>query len=232
MIPTHSIFELPLGVMHASYLAQVVAVNDPERLGRVQIRLLNFDGVENQDAAVWARVAVPFAGDNRGAFMLPDVGDEVLVTLLNGDPRVPIVIGGLWNGSASPPEQLGGSGDRVDRWTIVGKAGTRIQIVEETSGQEKIIFKTPAGVQGELTDAGGGKVELKAAGATIKMDTSGISIQSPSKVQVQASQVNVSAGMVNVDAGISKFSGVVQCDTLITNAVISSSYTPGAGNVW
>jgi hypothetical protein len=24
----------------------------------------------------------------------------------------------------------------------------------------------------------------------------------------------------------------VQCDTLISNAVVSSSYTPGAGNIW
>jgi hypothetical protein len=24
----------------------------------------------------------------------------------------------------------------------------------------------------------------------------------------------------------------VKCDTLITNSVISSSYTPGAGNIW
>jgi hypothetical protein len=33
-------------------------------------------------------------------------------------------------------------------------------------------------------------------------------------------------------AGMSKFSGVVQCDTLVTNSVVASSYTPGAGNIW
>jgi hypothetical protein len=38
--------------------------------------------------------------------------------------------------------------------------------------------------------------------------------------------------MVKVDAAMSKFSGVVKCDTLISNAVVSSSYTPGAGNIW
>ena len=51
-------------------------------------------------------------------------------------------------------------------------------------------------------------------------------------VTVEASQVKVSAGMVTVDAGMSKFSGVVQCDTLIATSVISASYTPGAGNIW
>jgi hypothetical protein len=38
--------------------------------------------------------------------------------------------------------------------------------------------------------------------------------------------------MINVTAGMSKFSGVVQCDTLISNTVISATYTPGAGNIW
>ena len=35
-----------------------------------------------------------------------------------------------------------------------------------------------------------------------------------------------------IDAAMSQFSGVVRCDTLISNSVVSASYTPGAGNVW
>ena len=75
-----------------SYLATVVAVNDPEGLGRVQVRLISFDGPDQQNAPLWARVAVPFAGPGRGAFLIPDVDDEVLVSFVNGDPRQPIVI--------------------------------------------------------------------------------------------------------------------------------------------
>src|SRR4029434_8606413 len=123
-------FDSQVEVFGATYVAEVVAVQDPDNLSRVQVRLPNFDGVEGQDAAVWARVAVPFAGKNRGAFMWPDVGDEVLGRFMKRDPRMPVVVGGLWNGNAGPPETLGGSGDRIDRWTIVGKAGTRIAIVE------------------------------------------------------------------------------------------------------
>lgn len=223
-------FEKPAGVWAASYLAEVVSVEDPDRLTRVQVRLLNCDGLDDQDGPVWARVAVPFAGANRGAFFLPDVGDEVLVVFLNGDPRCPMVVGGLWNGRDQAPDSL--PGDRVDRWTITGKAGTKFSLVEEQSGQETIIFETPAGVKGTLTDEAGGKIKLEAAGNTVTMETSGITIQAAAKVTVQASQVDVSAGMVTVDAGMSRFSGVVQCDTLITNTVVSASYTPGAGNIW
>jgi hypothetical protein len=36
---------------------------------------------------------------------------------------------------------------------------------------------------------------------------------------------------VNIEAAMTKFSGVVQCDTLITNTVIAAKYTPGEGNI-
>ncbi len=223
-------FDRPAGAWTASYLAEVVSVEDPDRLTRVQIRLFNCDGLDDQDGPVWARVAVPFAGADRGAFFLPDVGDEVLVIFLNGDPRFPMVVGGLWNGQDQAPDSL--PGDRVDRWTITGKAGTKISIVEEQQGQEKIVFHTPGGVTGTLTDEAGGKITLEAVGNTVTMETSGVTIRAAAKVTVQASQVEVSAGMVTVNAAMSKFSGVVQCDTLITNTVVSAMYTPGAGNVW
>ena len=215
-----------------SYLAEVVAVNDPEQLGRVQVRLLSFDDVEGQDAPVWARVAVPFAGDGRGSFFIPDVGDEVLVSFVNGDPRLPVVIGGMWSGSAEVPEQLGGSGDRVDRWTITGKAGTRIAIVEEQPADATISFTTPGGVSGELTDSGGGKIELRIGGTTVTYDNQGVTVNTSMNVTVQATQVEITAAMLTVNAGMSRFNGVVQADTVITNSVISASYTPGAGNIW
>lgn len=229
---TRSPFDIPVVLAGASYLAEVSSVDDPDNLSRVQVRLLSFDGVGEHDAPIWARVAVPFAGSSRGAFMLPDVGDEVLVTFVNSDPRFPIVIGGLWNGNAKAPETLGGAGDRVDRWTIVGKAGTRIAIVEENEGEATISFTTPGGVSGKLTDESGGKIEFKAAGTTITVDTSGVSVQTPSKVKVQASQVEVTSGMVTVDAAMSKFSGIVKCDVLQATTVVAATYTPGAGNVW
>lgn len=229
MIKVITSFDSPVDVLGATYIAEVVSVQDPDNLSRVQVRLVNFDGVADQDAPLWARVAVPFAGKNRGAFMLPDVGDEVLVSFINRDPRYPVVVGGLWNGDAGAPETLGG--DRIDRWTIVGKAGTRIAIVEESEGA-LISFKTPNGVSGELTDKSGGKIEFKAAGTTITVDSSGVSVQTPSKVNVQASQVEVTAGMVSVNSAMSSFSGIVKCDVLQATTVIATTYTPGAGNIW
>lgn len=215
--------------LHSCHLARVTSVQDPDQMARVKVKLLTVDG--DGEAEIWARVAVPFAGADRGALFIPDVDDEVLITFLAGDPRYPIVIGGLWNGGAQPPEQF--SGNSVDRWTITGKNGTRVAIVEQDASSSKIELSTPNGVKGTLTDESGGSIKFEdTAGNSITIDSQGITLQSSMKVKVTASQVEVSAGMVKVDAAMSKFSGVVQCDTLIATSVVGTSYTPGAGNVW
>lgn len=213
-------------------LAKVTRVDDPDGLNRVEVSLLSHSGSPQQEGILWARVATPFAGGNKGAFLFPDVGDEVVVSFVNGDSRYPIVLGSLWNGSDVAPETLGGDGTAIDRWTLVGKNGTRVAIIEETSGSETIELTTPAGTSAKITDDSGGKIEFKAAGTTITIDTQGVTVDTPMEVKVQATRVSISAGMVQVDAGMSKFSGVVQADTVITNSVVSASYTPGAGNIW
>ncbi len=226
-------FEAPVpGLFSSHYIAQVVSVDDPENLSRVQVRLVNFDGPDEQDGPLWARVAAPFAGAGRGAFLLPDVGDEVLVVFVNGDSRFPVVVGGMWSGNAEAPESLGGAGDRVDRWTIVGKAGTRVAIIEENPGEAVIKLTTPGGVRGELTDSAGGRVEFEVSGTTITADPNGVSITTGGKVTVQASQVEVTAGQVSVNAAMSTFSGIVKCDVMQATTVVAATYTPGAGNVW
>lgn len=219
----------------AAFLGTVKSVQDPDNRNRVQVRLYNTDGITDQDAPIWARVAVPFAGNNRGAFFIPNVGDEVLIVFLAGDPRFPVVIGSFWNGADSAPETLGGAGDAVDRWTITGVAGTRIAIVEENASSATIELSTPGGLDGKMTDSGGGSIEFKNTSETsIKIDTSGITINAPTgKVQITAaSEIDITVPTVNVSAAMAVFSGIIQCQVLQATTVVASTYTPGAGNVW
>jgi uncharacterized protein involved in type VI secretion and phage assembly len=212
-------------------LAEVVSVEDPERKSRIQVRLLAYDGVGEQDAPIWARLVVPFAGDKRGAFLVPDVGDEVLVQFVQGDSRQAVVLGALWNGKTEIPETLGGSGKRVDRWTLTGRDGTRIAIVEDASGA-RIELSTPGGVTGTLTDEEGGKIELSAAGSTITIDPTGVRVETQGSVNVQASDVSVTAGSVSVEAAVSTFSGAITCQSLTAGTVSGGTYTPGVGQIW
>lgn len=224
----------PAMLAPTAFLATVVNVQDPANRNRIQVRLYNADGITDQDGPVWARVVVPFAGNNRGAFFIPDVGDEVLVVYLAGDPRFPVVLGGMWNGRDSAPDQFGGSGDSVDRWTITGKAGTKIAIVEDSTGP-MIKFTTPGGLSGTMTDAGGGSIEFTDSSQTsVKIDTSGVTINAPTAdVSVTAAgSMSVTAPQVSVNAATSVFSGIVQCQVMQATTVIATTYTPGAGNVW
>lgn len=221
-------FGVPSYALMAPYLARVTSVADPDALARVKVELYNFD--TERDVAIWARVAVPFAGGDRGAFFIPSVGDEVVVVFINGDPRGAIVVGSLWNGTDQPPESIT---DRVDRWTLTGKAGTRIAIVEESDSTATIECSTPGGVTLTITDESGGKVAIDCAGNTVTIDSSGVAIKSGGKVSVDAAgNCDVKASSVNVTTEMATFSGTVQCNTLIATSVIGTSYTPGAGNIW
>jgi uncharacterized protein involved in type VI secretion and phage assembly len=230
MTHARQLFEVQTpALLHGSYLAEVIDLDDPEQLARVKVRVLNFDGVDGHDGPVWARVASAFAGNNRGAFLIPDVGDEVLVIFVNGDPRYPIVIGGLWNGSDTAPESI--SGGRNVRKVIRSKNGVKVTL-EDEDGQERFVVETPGAQRITLKD-GPGQITIEDSnGNSIKLEAAGVTVTAAAKVTVNAAQVAVSAGMVQVDAGVSKFSGVVQCDTLIATTIVATTYTPGAGNVW
>jgi hypothetical protein len=69
-------------------------------------------------------------------------------------------------------------------------------------------------------------------GNSVTLSPAGVKVIAASTIEVSASTVEVNAVMLTVNAGMSRFDGVVQCDTLISNAVVSASYTPGAGNVF
>lgn len=220
-------FAVPPWALGSAQLARVTRVDDPDSQARVQVAL---HAMGTEAPLLWARVACPFAGASRGGFFIPEVDDEVLVLFVGGDARVPVVVGGLWHGAATPPETL--SGNRVDRWTITGKAGTRVAIVEESDATAKVEISTPGGATMVITDEGGGRTQVDCAGNTVKIEPAGITVTAAGKVKVQASQVEVTAGMVKVDTAMAKFSGIVKCELLQTNSVVSASYTPGAGNVW
>ena len=68
-------------------------------------------------------------------------------------------------------------------------------------------------------------------GNIITLDAAGIHIQSSAKINLDCSQLAISASQISINSAMVKVSGVVQCDTIIANSVVGSSYTPGAGNI-
>jgi uncharacterized protein involved in type VI secretion and phage assembly len=219
------------GRWYGVFPATVTDIKDPDGMGRVKVTLPWSTDPGGSRYEVWTRLATLMGGNNRGSWFIPDVNDEVLVSFEGGDPRRPYVLGGLWNGQDSPPQSMDGAGSNYLK-VLRSRNGVKITL-DDHDGQEKFIVETPGGQTITLQD-GPGQVEIDDSnGNTIKMEASGITINASAKVTINAgATVDVTASMVNVNAGMSKFSGVVQCDTMISNTVISATYTPGAGNIW
>lgn len=218
------------GRWYGCYPALVSDVQDPDGQGRVKVTLPWAPDTGGGRYEAWARLATLMGGNNRGSWFIPDNGDEVLVMFEGGDVRRPYVVGGLWNGSDAPPESMDGGGNN-DKKVLRSRNGVKVTL-DDKSGQESFVCETPGGQKVTLKDGPGSVEIVDSNGNSIKLEAAGVTVTASAKVTVNASQVAISAGMVQVDAGMSKFSGVVQADTVIANAVVSSSYTPGAGNIW
>jgi uncharacterized protein involved in type VI secretion and phage assembly len=210
------------------YPAIVTDNADPENSGRVKVRLPAIREAGMGGSETWARIATLMAGKNRGTWFIPDIKDEVLIAFEAGDPGRPYVIGALWNGANPPPATTNTDNNRK---LLRSRSGITITL-DDRSGQENFIVETPGGQKFTLKD-GPGAVEITDSnGNSVKLETGGITVTASAKVTIRASSVEISASAVNVNAAMSKFAGVVHCDTLISNSVISASYSPGAGNVW
>ncbi len=218
------------GRWYGVYPALVTEITDPDGQGRVKVTLPWSADTGGERYEAWARLATLMGGNNRGTWFIPDTDDEVLIAFEDGDPRRPYVLGGLWNGTDTPPDSMDGAGNNY-RKVVRSRNGVKITL-DDTDGQETMILETPGGQKITLKD-GPGSVQLEDSnGNSIKLETSGITITASAKVTINASTMEISVGMLTVNSGMSKFSGVVQADTFIANSVVSSSYTPGAGNIW
>jgi len=224
---------LPAGLggrWYGVYPALVTDIKDPDRQGRVKVTLPWAPDSGGSRYEAWARLATLMGGKNRGSWFVPDTDDEVLIGFEGGDPRRPYVLGGLWNGADSAPEAMDGAG-KNNKKVLRSRNGVKVTL-DDSDGQEKLVLETPGGQKVTLKD-GPGAIELADSnGNSIKLESSGITVTASAKVNIKASTAEIAAGMLTVNAGMSKFSGVVKCDTLITNSVVSPSYTPGAGNIW
>lgn len=75
----------------------------PDKYGRVRVRF-PWD-IENKFAC-WVRVAQQRAGKQWGFIWIPRVGDEVVISFLEGDPDQPLIVGSLYNADNPVPYTL------------------------------------------------------------------------------------------------------------------------------
>ena len=135
----------------AATLGIVTEIDDPENKGRAKVLLPSYDKVETD----WMPVMMMGAGADKGLVMMPDVGDQVLVVLIQGNPGEGIILGGLY-GVLGPPDS-GVVGVQAKRYTLVTPGGQRIRLDDE---HQTIRLENSGGTFVELSPE---KVRLHAA---------------------------------------------------------------------
>jgi type VI secretion system secreted protein VgrG len=90
----------------------------------------------------WIRVATSWAGSNWGIQNIPRVGQEVVVTFLDGDPDRPLIVGSVYNPTHMPPfdlpENSTQSGIRTNSSPKESPGGSNEICFEDATGKEEI----------------------------------------------------------------------------------------------
>lgn len=168
--------------------AVVTNISDPDKLGRVRVRLLGLDLPDYETDFI--RVMTPMSGSGWGMLFFPNVGDEVLVGFCGGDISRAYVLGSLWNKNFRTPAEI--KEDNPIRM-IQTKAGHKL-IFDDSDGKECITVQTKGELLIKLDD---GKkcitVQDKGGKDLIKLD------QENGTITIQAEKkVNISAGSTKI----------------------------------
>ncbi|HYM75941.1 MAG TPA: type VI secretion system tip protein TssI/VgrG [Candidatus Dormibacteraeota bacterium] len=101
-------------------------------------------GQKNENSSCWIRTSQPWAGGNWGAMWIPRIGQEVLVSFLEGDPDRPIITGRVYNADQMPPYTLPDYQTRSTFMSRSSKGGGSSNYnelrFEDLKGQEQIFM--------------------------------------------------------------------------------------------
>ena len=150
---------------------RVEEVLDPQAEGRVRV---SFPWMGDGAQGFWAPVASIMGGRDRGAWFMPEVGDEALVAFEQGDVNHPYVVGFVHNGEQRPPE-----------------TDPQVRMLRSVNGHE-IVIRDPDVVGG---DTGGIRIE-DAHGNVVELSNARVSIRSVAQIEINAPIVTINGRVV------------------------------------
>jgi type VI secretion system secreted protein VgrG len=126
-----------------------------DEYGRVKVQF-HWDryGEDNENSSCWIRVSHPWAGKNWGAVAIPRIGQEVIVSFIEGDPDQPIITGRVYNDDNMHPYELpanatqsgvktrsskGGSPDNFNELRFEDKKGEEQLYIHAEKNQDNIV---------------------------------------------------------------------------------------------
>jgi uncharacterized protein involved in type VI secretion and phage assembly len=144
-------------------------VQDPLNLGRVKV---HFPWMDPDHLSDWIRIATLYGGSGKGSYFIPDPEDEVLVAFEHGNPRVPFVIGSLWNGKDQPPTEP------VRERRLQSRNGHRIRMIDSTPTQGNLGALVVEDAHGNRIIMTNGKIRIESV-ALLEITAPAITLAGP-----------------------------------------------------
>ena len=164
--------------------------SDPDNQHRVKIKLPLVD----EQNGIWARVSTLDAGDSRGSFFRPEIGDEVLVGFLNDDPRYPVILGML--NSSAKPAPIEAKDTNHDKGFI-----TRSKMKLTFNDEKKIIdIETPKGKKIVINDDEGSIIISDENRNKITLNSDGITMESGKDISLKAATGDIKMEAINIES--------------------------------
>ncbi|HWI13642.1 MAG TPA: phage baseplate assembly protein V [Burkholderiales bacterium] len=155
--------------VHGVMIGVVTNVDDPQGEGRIRVRLTSRGG---KSELYWAPIASAMAGNDYGAFLMPQVGDEAVIGFDRGDVHRPYVLGFLWSAKNRPPSTA------VRERMLRSVNGHTIRLIDATpeNGNSGAVVIEDA--QGNHVTLSNGKVTVRSV-AVIEIEAPTIILKGP-----------------------------------------------------
>ncbi|MCS3472904.1 type VI secretion system secreted protein VgrG [Pseudomonas sp. JUb42] len=114
-----------------------------DQFGRVKVHF-HWDRHDqsNENSSCWIRVSQAWAGKNWGSMQIPRIGQEVIVSFLEGDPDRPIITGRVYNAEQTVPYDLPANATQSGMKSRSSKGGSPANFneirMEDKKGAEQL----------------------------------------------------------------------------------------------
>ncbi|MRW89717.1 type VI secretion system tip protein VgrG [Duganella sp. FT80W] len=184
---------------------------DPEGQYKIQVSV---PLMQAETDGVWARLASFYGSSGFGAFIIPEVGDEVVLGFFNNDPSNPVILGSLYSSTRTPAYELEAANNFK---ALVTRSKLKLEFDDDkkiitllTPGNNKIVISDDA-KSILLQDQNSNKVELS---------PSGILLDSPKDITINAKGKVAITAVMNVEV-------TAQADVKVTGLNINQSANIG-----
>lgn len=174
--------------------------DDPDNLNRIQIKIPLWKDTQE---GLWARHSTLYAGSDYGLILLPEIGDEVLVSFIGDDLDSPVILGSIFSPKFPPFEN---SDDSNSIKCLITKKGMKwswddekgIHEISTASGNKIIVSEDDKSII--ITDENGNEIELKNGSVKIESQKD-LQIKAANKITMEATTIDIIA------SGITKVKG-------------------------